>query len=789
MNQSDCTGSPGPWAGSTTWTQGDAHTITRTDSYSWNKVAGGQSTLALDWNTSWTAPGTTTTANNEWRDNAFQIRCDNQVGGNTGCVFPHVAPTLNLTTAKYPAAAAYYWVLQEKLASHPGSKKYGNRFTVSRTTQPRPTARRCAWAQPHTGRHRAGTGAAAGACQTAAGSHGRSARQRVVRDGPERPSGVRLPQVAEEVFQVSPALAGGEGGRRRGGSTGPGCRACPGAAAGRGAAGSRRGGGRRRPRLPIRPRTRPGCRTARTAAMRSGRRGRRGVGRARRPGGARQPAPRRARAGPPKVPGPPPGGRPPRWRPLRRRRRSGRSAGCRSHRRPPPRPRSPRARVHGRSRSAPRATTAGRLAPPSPSRPAARRSAPATRPPGRRRAAGGHRPPDADGQVTVDLDGVLVLAHSDKQDAATTSKKTYGHHPLMGFVDHRPGGTGEPVAALLGPGNAGSNTAAHHITTARLALAQLPDRYRRGRRTLIRRDSANGTHEFMAWLAQRGRWLSYSVGMVITGATHRHVLKIPESAWTPAVEPDGEVRDGAWVAELTGDLLDGWPEGMRLIVRKERPHPGAQLRITDADGMRLTCFATNTAGSPITALELRHRLRARAEDRIRAARATGLRNLPLHDTAQNPRTRSGWRSSRSPSPCWPGCPCSPRPARPASGNPDASGSACSPQPTNSSPPAGGASSASRSTGPGPARSQMPSHGSHSCRTPAASSLLTPTSSTTPHPERWTQRPPDATLGPSTCPFQPPKAKRSIDSVGGPSRSWPGGVVVAGGGRGVQRGWL
>lgn len=82
-------------------------------------------------------------------------------------------------------------------------------------------------------------------------------------------------------------------------------------------------------------------------------------------------------------------------------------------------------------------------------------------------------------------------------------------------------------------------------------------------------------------------------------------------------------------------LTDGWPKGMRLIVRKERPHPGAQLRITDADGMRITCFATNTTGRPIAALGLRHRLRARAEDRIRAARATGLRNLPLHDTAQN----------------------------------------------------------------------------------------------------------------------------------------------------------
>ncbi|TDC03822.1 IS1380 family transposase, partial [Streptomyces sp. 8K308] len=247
----------------------------------------------------------------------------------------------------------------------------------------------------------------------------------------------------------------------------------------------------------------------------------------------------------------------------------------------------------------------------------------------------GRHAPDVDGQVTVDLDGVLVIAHSDKQDAAATWKKTYGHHPLAAFVDHGPGGTGEPVAALLRPGNAGSNTAADHITTARLALAQLPKKYRRGRQTLIRTDSAGGTHDFVSWLAKRGRWLSYSVGMVITETIHSHVLKIPSPAWTPAIETDGEVRDGAWVAELTGDLLTGWPTGMRLIVRKERPHPGAQLRITDADGMRITCFATNTPDRPIAELELRHRLRARAEDRNRAARATELRNLPLHHTTQN----------------------------------------------------------------------------------------------------------------------------------------------------------
>jgi hypothetical protein len=109
--------------------------------------------------------------------------------------------------------------------------------------------------------------------------------------------------------------------------------------------------------------------------------------------------------------------------------------------------------------------------------------------------------------------------------------------------------TGFLKKALLRPGNAGSNTAADHIAVAEQALAQLPQRHRRGRRTLVRTDSAGGTHEFVGWLAQRGRWLSYSVGMTITEQIHHAVLQIPASAWTPAVEPDGRVRDGAWVAD------------------------------------------------------------------------------------------------------------------------------------------------------------------------------------------------------------------------------------------------
>ena len=74
---------------------------------------------------------------------------------------------------------------------------------------------------------------------------------------------------------------------------------------------------------------------------------------------------------------------------------------------------------------------------------------------------------------------------------------------------------------------------------------------------------------------------------------------------------------------------------MRVIARKERPHPGAQLRLTDVDGHRITAFATNTRDGQLPDLELRHRRRARAEDRIRNAKDTGLTNLPLHDFDQN----------------------------------------------------------------------------------------------------------------------------------------------------------
>lgn len=254
--------------------------------------------------------------------------------------------------------------------------------------------------------------------------------------------------------------------------------------------------------------------------------------------------------------------------------------------------------------------------------------------------AAGDRSPDhgidVEAPLIIDVDATLVTAHSDKEQATPNFKRGYGFHPLCAFVDHGTAGTGEPLAMLLRPGNAGSNTAADHKAVLADALAQLPLQcgYRVGKKVLVRADTAGGTHEFVGHL--HARRLSYSVGFFVSDAAAAALDLLPETAWTPAYDADGGVRDGAWVAEATGVLdLSGWPPGMRVIVRKERPHPGAQLRLTDRDGLRLTAFATNTARGQLPDLELRHRRRARCEDRIRVAKDTGLANLPLHGFNQN----------------------------------------------------------------------------------------------------------------------------------------------------------
>jgi Transposase DDE domain group 1 len=245
---------------------------------------------------------------------------------------------------------------------------------------------------------------------------------------------------------------------------------------------------------------------------------------------------------------------------------------------------------------------------------------------------------DAARPLIIDVDATLVTSHSAKEQAAPTFKRGFGFHPLCAFLDHGPEGTGEPLTILLRRGNAGSNTVDDHLTVLRAALAQLPDHGRRpGKNVLIRVDGAGGTHGLIDWLTRRR--LAYSVGFSLPGdleTIQAKLARVPAAAWTPAYDSDGQVRPGAWVAEVTGLFdLSGWPAGMRLIVRRERPHPGAQLRITDYGGHRITAFVTNHTRGQLADLELRHRRRARAEDRIRCAKDSGLANLPLHDFAQN----------------------------------------------------------------------------------------------------------------------------------------------------------
>lgn len=243
---------------------------------------------------------------------------------------------------------------------------------------------------------------------------------------------------------------------------------------------------------------------------------------------------------------------------------------------------------------------------------------------------------DAKSPLIIDIDATLITAHSEKEDAKPTYKKGFGFHPLLAFIDHGKTGCGEPTAGLLRPGNAGSNTASDHIRLVKDVLAGLPGgKSRPGKKVLIRTDTAGGTHDFLNFLTKRR--LSYSVGFMLPATMPDLYHQLTNlDAWEPAYDTNGCPREGADVAELTGVLdLHDWPAGMRVIVRRERPHPGAQLRFDDVDGYRLTAFATNTTGSQLADLEVRHRFRARCEDRIRIAKDTGLANFPLKGFDQN----------------------------------------------------------------------------------------------------------------------------------------------------------
>ena len=231
-------------------------------------------------------------------------------------------------------------------------------------------------------------------------------------------------------------------------------------------------------------------------------------------------------------------------------------------------------------------------------------------------------------QVVIDLDATLVTAHSDKEGAAGNFKGGFGHHPLGAWLDN----TGEALAAVLRPGNAGSNTAADHLVVLDRALTQLPDRARHsGTPVLVRADGAGYSHTLIAAMSAQG--LEFSVGYPVTDAVRQAISTVPKHAWQAACNADGGLREHADVVEVTGLLdLSRWTTscpGMRVIVRRELPHPGATLDAFEVrDGFRYQAFTTNTGHGQIAFLEARHRAHARVEDRIRTGKDTGLGHLP-----------------------------------------------------------------------------------------------------------------------------------------------------------------
>jgi len=189
------------------------------------------------------------------------------------------------------------------------------------------------------------------------------------------------------------------------------------------------------------------------------------------------------------------------------------------------------------------------------------------------------------------------------------------------------------LAAILRPGNAGADNAADHLELFELALEQLPRPALDGAMH-ARSDSAGASHALADACRETG--VRFSFGYRMDERVRAAILALPKRAWWSAVNGDGQPREGAWVAELTSQVaFDAWPEGSRLIARRERPHPGAQLSFTDVEGHRFQCFITDQHDADLAALEARHRAHAIVEDRVRELKNTGLSNLPFSAFAAN----------------------------------------------------------------------------------------------------------------------------------------------------------
>jgi hypothetical protein len=250
-----------------------------------------------------------------------------------------------------------------------------------------------------------------------------------------------------------------------------------------------------------------------------------------------------------------------------------------------------------------------------------------------------------DRPVVLDIDATLVEVHSEnKAGTGPTYKRGFGFHPMLCFAD----ATGEALAARLRPGNAGANTIADHLGVLDDAIAQLPAEIAAGHRpgdnvadvvrpVVVRTDSAGCTGGFMGGC--RARNIGFAVVArstnQITAAISRTYTETNPARWAPARRQDGQIREGAEVAELT-DLIDtrDLPEGTRLIVRREPLHPGAQHSLFPSTNYRYWGHWTDQHGDPVD-LDMSMRAHAHVEDHIRRLKDSGLCRFPFRDLNAN----------------------------------------------------------------------------------------------------------------------------------------------------------
>ncbi|MFG2677288.1 transposase [Streptomyces sp. NPDC048445] len=240
------------------------------------------------------------------------------------------------------------------------------------------------------------------------------------------------------------------------------------------------------------------------------------------------------------------------------------------------------------------------------------------------------------GWTVLDIDASLVPAHSDKE-GAEPNRKGYGLHPILLFLDN----TDEHLVCRLRPGSAGANTASDHIEVCAQGLRQLPTRRRR--KVLFRADGAGATREYLRWITDGGgnkanTW-QYSVGWTREEDFWTQLAKVPATAWSTALDAKGKPREDAALVEITGMLdLTGWPEGLRIVVRREPVHPkyAKDLKPYEvATGFRYQAIATNTPGRQLQWLDACHRVHAHVESGIRRSKALTLTRLPSAKFALN----------------------------------------------------------------------------------------------------------------------------------------------------------